>query len=446
MTIEAAHTFPPRGQANYLLAILMVACFLSFTDRFVLVVLMPAIQVDLGLSDTQLSLLQGVAFSLFFSITAMPFGWLVDRTNRRNIAAFGIALWCLATTVSGLTHSFPLLLIARSLVGIGEATLMPAAFSMLSDSFPFERRGRALGLYTSAAAVGTGGALVVGGAVMGALKGVKEVHLGFLGAFAPWQMAFMVVGAPGLIVALLLLTVREPARRPRPAIVAKTASSLTRYAMDHRILFLCVLGAYSTYTAVSYSVVSWAPTLLVRKFHAPISMAGFLIGTCALTTGVIGTLAGGWLSDYWTRRKAIGGKFRLPLMWSIFILPVVLGYALTPWLSVTIACFAIFIAMQNAVYASGGAVMQDVVPPSLSGRATAIWYVTTGLVGQITGPTLVALLNDYLFKDRGALPFSIVLVAFPGALATLAFAWFGRKAVDRARSDLGEKPDNRTAR
>lgn len=428
---------PSRGQANYLLAILMLACFLSFTDRYVLTVLMPAIQDDLHISDTKLSILQGLSFSLFFSVTAIPFGWLADRINRRNLAAFGIAAWCLATVSCGFTHSYGALVAARAVVGIGEATLMPTAFSMLADSFPFERRGRAYGLFTSASAVGTGGALVVGGAVIKILRNSTSVTLGSLGQFAPWQIAFIVVGAPGLIVALLLLTTREPMRR-----IDSTASQLTaphslfRYIRDHALLFVSVLGAYSCYTAVCYATVSWAPTFFVRQFGFAASNGGFVVGIAALTTGVAGPILGGWLCDFWTTHRARGGKFRLPFVWSLLILPVVIGYALSPIAAVSVFLFAIFIMLQNAVYASGGAVMQDIMPAGLSGRATALWYVVTGLVGQITGPTLVALLNDYLFHDRAALRYSLVLVAIPGVTLTLLFSLMGRNRVDRQKAAL----------
>lgn len=430
-------SYPSKAQAYYLLAVLMLACFLSFTDRYVLTVLMPAIQDDLLISDTQLSFLQGLSFSLFFSATAIPFGWLADRVSRRNLAAAGIASWCIATMACGFTHTYLGLLIARSFVGIGEATLMPTAFSMLADSFPFERRGRAFGFYTSASAVGTGGALVLGGAVIRILRGTGSVHLAGLGTFAPWQVAFMVVGAPGLLVALLLLTVSEPRRRSnsqrRQAKPPRSESAL-RFMLDRKRLFFCVLGAYSTYTAVSYATVSWAPTLLVRKFHFTLSEGGFAVGAAALTTGVVGPLLGGWLCDFWTMRGARGGKFRLPYFWSLTVLPIVFGFTLLPDPTLSVLFFALFIMLQNAVYASGAAVMQDVVPPETLGRATALWYVVTGLFGQVTGPTAAALLTDRLFHDRAALPYSIALVAVPGVLATLLLTLYGRDEVDRARN------------
>jgi MFS family permease len=212
--------------------------------------------------------------------------------------------------------------------------------------------------------------------------------------------------------------------------------------LDHKRLFLCVLGAYSTYTAVSYATVSWAPTLLVRKFHFTLSEGGFAVGAAALTTGVVGPLLGGWLCDYWTLHRARGGKFRLPYYWSLIVLPVVFGFTLLPDPTVSICFFGLFILLQNAVYASGAAVMQDIVPPETLGRATALWYVVTGLFGQVTGPTAAALLTDRVFHDRAALPYSIALVAIPGVLATLVLTLYGRDEVDRVRklrgaADLG---------
>lgn len=428
----------PGLAAYYVLALLMGACFLSFADRFLLTLLAPAIQNDLGISDTQLSLLQGLSFSIFYSVLAMPFGWVADNSNRRNLVAAGVATWCVATVMSGFCHTFPQLLAARSAVAIGEATLMPAAFSMLADTFPSNQRGRVFGYFTSASAVGTGGALVLGGMVLQALHGVQWVSLGPLGTVRPWQAAFVLVGSPGLLVAaLLFFTIREPGRRPPEAGVKAAGDkgpSILGYIRTHPLLFFCILGAYSTYTSVSYATLSWAPTLMHRKFAVPLSLVGLSIGACVLTTGVVGTIGGGWLADYWTGKRAIGGKFRAPLFWSLLIVPVVWGFALSPVFGLGVAFFAVFVMLQNGVYASGAAVMQDVVPPLLVGRATAIWYLVTGVIGQATGPTLVALLDDYVFKSRAALPYSLALVVVPGAIATFFLARLGLRLVDEAKA------------
>jgi MFS family permease len=338
----------------------------------------------------------------------------------------------------GLAHSYGQLLAARSMVGIGEATLMPTAFSMLADSFPFERRGRAYGLFTAASAVGTGAALVMGGALLELMQGVEHVHWPYIGTLVPWQAVFFIVGAPGLIVALLLMTTREPARRQQEGAASENilSGSLFRYVARNKLLFLCVVGAYSTYTAACYATVSWAPMLMVRKFHLPLAQGGFAVGAAALTTGVLGTVLGGYLCDYWTAKRVKGGKFRLPYIWSLIILPIAWGFTLLPTVTGSVICFALFIMLQNAVYASGGAVMQEIVPAHLRGRAIALWYVVTGVFGQATGPTAAALLTDYVFHDQAALPYSMAIIVIPGVLLTLLLSAYGAPLVDAVRHAL----------
>ena len=216
---------------------------------------------------------------------------------------------------------------------------MPSAFSMLADSFPFERRGRAYGMFTAASAVGTGAALVLGSALLDLMQGIEHVHWPYVGAVVPWQAVFFIVGAPGLIVALLLMTTREPKRHLEDAAASETllSNSLFQYVVRHKMLFLCVIGAYSTYTAACYATVSWAPMLMVRKFHLSIAQGGFAVGAAALTTGVLGTVLGGYLCDYWTSRRVKGGKFRLPYIWSLIVLPVAWGFTLSPTVAASVS-------------------------------------------------------------------------------------------------------------
>jgi MFS family permease len=175
---------------------------------------------------------------------------------------------------------------------------------------------------------------------------------------------------------------------------------------------------------------------MVRKFHYALPQAGYAIGLCVLTTGIMGTVAGGIAADHWTNSGRPGGKFRAPLFWSFFILPVVLLFTLPSQPALSIAGFAIFVFLQNSVYAGGAAVMQDVVPPLLVGRATALWYLVTGVVGQATGPTVTALITDKIFHDQAALPLSMAITAVPGAAATLLFVLLGTRHVDRHRATL----------
>ncbi|MGA1731008.1 MAG: MFS transporter, partial [Steroidobacteraceae bacterium] len=190
----------------YAVGVLTVAYVLSFIDRTILALLVAPIRADLGISDTQLSLLHGLAFAIFYTTLGIPIALLADRLNRRNIIAAGIAVWSLATAVCGLTRSFAQLFLARVAVGVGEAALSPAAYSMIADLFPRERLGRALGIYNVGAFAGAGLAFLIGGAVIAAVAQAGAVHLPVLGEVRNWQLVFFIDGLPGLLLALWVLT------------------------------------------------------------------------------------------------------------------------------------------------------------------------------------------------------------------------------------------------
>ena len=192
----------------------MLAMLVSFVDRQVITLLVQPIRQDLGINDTQISLLMGFAFAIFYVLMGVPIARLSDRYNRRNIIAAGIFLWSLATAACGLAKNFTHLFLARIGVGVGEATLTPAAYSMIADYFPKEKLGRALGVYSTGVYLGAGVATVAGGAAVKLISQANPVELPLLGTVAPWQMTFMVVGLPGLLLVLvMMLSIREPARK-----------------------------------------------------------------------------------------------------------------------------------------------------------------------------------------------------------------------------------------
>ena len=213
LALSATAPWPSPLRAWYAVAVLVLAFVFSFVDRIVIALLVEPIKADLGISDFGIGLLQGFAFALFYALLGIPIGRLSDRVSRRGIIATGIAIWSLMTAACGLARSFFGLFLARVGVGVGEATLSPAAYSMISDYFPREQLGRALGVYQSGALLGAGIAFLVGGAAVQMLSVYDGQVLPVLGEVRMWQLAFFVVGLPGLLVALLMLTVKEPARR-----------------------------------------------------------------------------------------------------------------------------------------------------------------------------------------------------------------------------------------
>src|SRR5579859_279198 len=203
--------YPSRSYAWTVVAILIATAVLSYTDRQVLSLLVDPIRAELGISDTQISLLLGTAFAVVYGIAGIPLGWLADRTSRRNLIFGGVLVWSIGTLACGLSHSFGELFAARIVVGTGEAVLSPAAISLISDYFPPARRGTAVGFFLSGIAMGNGAAILIGGGVLHAI-GSGALAATPLAAYAPWRMVLLLIGGPGLLWALAILLIREPVR------------------------------------------------------------------------------------------------------------------------------------------------------------------------------------------------------------------------------------------
>lgn len=433
---ESGDRYPQRKHAYYALALLMLACIFSFLDRNLLSLLIPAIQRDLQVSDTQISYLQGLSFATFYSVMGMPLGWLVDRVNRRNLVAAGISLWSIATFSSGLVHSFSGLLFARMAIGIGEATLMPSAYSLLSDYFPARQRGRVFGLYTFAIFTGGGGAYIVGSAILRMFHDAPMVLVPVLGWIATWKLAFMLVGAPGLGVALLMLTAREPPRESRQGFAAQGGAdaapqSLTAYVWRQRKAYFYVWTAYSLLGYVAYGLFPWAPTFFLRHFQIPPSRSGVDFGLISMTAGIAGALIGGVLGDRWTAMHRVGAKFRLTMIWWLAAIPSTLLYTLGGTYTVAAVGLWLFLFFNAIGYVSASAVVQDMVPPTLRGRSTAFWYLITGVIGNAFGPTATALATDHIFRDKLLINYSMLSMAIPGIAIGLLVSWLGLRPYDR---------------
>jgi len=201
----------------YMVILLCVAIIVSYLDRGVIAVLVPFLKAEFQLSDIEIGLLQGISFSLFFAVASLPVGRMVDHLNRRNIIIAGILIWSISTMMCGIAASFWQLFIARAGVGIGEAFLLPAAYSMVADSFTAARRGRAMSILTIATSIGGGSSALLGGILLTVWSGADLIPLPFFGPVATWRAVFLVAGTPGFIVVMFMLAMREPRRAVRAA-------------------------------------------------------------------------------------------------------------------------------------------------------------------------------------------------------------------------------------
>jgi MFS family permease len=429
----------------YVVAVLLLAYVVSFVDRQSLTLMVQPLKHDLGLSDTQVSLLHGMAFALFYTFLGLPIGRLVDSFNRRNIVIAGITLWSLMTASCGLARSFGAMFLFRMGVGFGEATLTPAAYSIIADYFPKRSRGRALAVYSLGIPIGIAIAMMVGGATIGYLSRVGGVNVPLLGHLQGWRLAFLFIGLPGLLVPVLMCTVREPVRRERLAVTGVTKAVPVRkvvaFVAERWQALLSMFLGFSLVVLANYAVLAWAPTLFIRIHGWSIAQIGFWFG---LITGVFGTMggyAGGWLADSLAARGHRDAPIRAVIYGSLGALPFAAVAPLVSSATVSLLLFALatfFLFFQTGV--APGAV-QGIAPNQMRGQLSALQLFVQNFVGLGFGATSVALLTDYVFRDEKMLGYSmsvVILIVLPLSALSL---WFGlaryRVCADRVQEWAG---------
>jgi MFS family permease len=406
--------------------ILTTAYMVSFLDRQVMGLLVEPMKRDLGINDTQLSLLQGLAFAIFYTVLGIPIGRLADRRSRRGIIAVGITIWCLMTAACGLARNYAQLFLARVGVGVGEAALNPSALSMISDYFPRESRGRAISVYNMGVSLGAGVAYIVGAWVVGLVNSAPPVELPVVGELFAWQTVFILVGLPGLLIAALMITVREPTRKGKLTVTDDSGRETEQISIRETLRYIGarwrtygshMLGM-SVVTIIGYGLFLWVPTLFIRTWQWQVTDIGFAYGVVNLICGPLGVVIAGTLAD---RAYARGRKDSLMRTCLGFMLLFVPASALAPLMpSGEIALLVLIPSAIGgaAVTATGAAALMMYTPNQLRAQVTALYYFVINVLGLTLGPTAVALVTDYGFGDDAALRYSLALVcAGAGAFA-----------------------------
>jgi MFS family permease len=419
-------------------AVLTLAYIVSFVDRTILSLLIEPIKDDLGLSDTQIALVQGLAFGLFYAAMGLPLAWLADRMSRRLLIAVGAFLWCLATASCGFAGNFLQLFLSRIGVGVGEAALSPAAMSMISDSFPRERRALPIGVYTAAGATGAGLALLVSGAVISAVAGADTVALPLVGQVRPWQAAFVIVGLAGLVLVPLMATVVEPvrkdeaaARQPAAGDPAAGAPRLGAFVRAHHAFMLRHYLAIGLYGMLVYAVLSWVPAHFIRVHGWSMGEVALRYGLVLLVFGGSGTIVGAWVAQRMARRGTRHATFIVTAVGMVGAGAVIAlaGTAASP--NAALVWYAIGLVLMTAPGATAIQIIQEAVPNALRAQASAVYYLVISVVGLTLGPLSVALLTDYAFADPKALGTAIAIVAGVVGPVAAAIAWSARGPFER---------------
>ncbi len=424
---SAAALEKPAPGAYYALVVLLLAYILSFIDRNVMAVLIGPIRADLQISDFQYSLLHGFAFSMFYIVLGIPIARLADHSNRKWIVTIGIFLWSIMCCLCGLAKSVATLFVARIGVGVGEAALSPPAFSMLSDLFPPHRQARAFAIYSLGVTIGGGLSAIIGGFVYKYFAATGGATLPLLGHIGPWQMTFISVGAPGLILVVLLGFIREPQRRmDRDLASANTGASLAEFwawLVQNRRIYIGIMGANSLLTVMTYGMLAWFIEFLIRTYGVPREDAGLQFGLINILAGSLGAIVIGWLVQPMVQRGVSDAPARMLLIIACLVaLPTALGpLSPDPVLAVILACPAMFLL--NGFYGPGVTALQAITPNRMKAQVTALSLFFANLFGLALGPTIVAMLTDFLFGRDDYLRYSLALL--PLVLCPLAalLAW-----------------------
>ena len=399
--------------------VLSLASISANVDRQILNLLVRPIERDFGITDTQMSYLQGLAFSLLYTFLGIPIAWLADRSNRRNIIAVGTTLWSLFTTLSATAKTYTRLLVLRIGVGVGEATLSAPGVSLLADYFPRESLGRAMGIYSLGIFFGSGLGYYFGAWVVGRVDVAGAWHLPVFGDIRPWQLAFVAVGLPGFLIAALLLAVREPARREsaRQAPIGE----LWRYVFDNRRTYFTHSVGFGAFAMVNYAIAAWIPALFERTYGWPESRTGRAMGLLTMTVGVLGVVAGGWLTDEIGRRGRVDGAWLVGIAGALGMLVSATLFPLAPTPAVALVILTVVNFFAAFPWGAASAAAAEMAPPNLRAQGAALYFFVVNLLSGTLGPTSVALFTDHVFGRDGV---RYSLATMTGICMAIALALF----------------------
>ena len=396
----------PSALKAIVLLIVMSAC--SFTDRQIMSLLVAPIQTDLGLSDTGVSLLLGLAFVLCYALAGPPIGLLVDRQRRWPLIAAGVAFWSVMTGACALAGTYAQLFLCRMGVGVGEATLNPAAYSLLPDLVPRERLGLSIAAFGLGVYAGSGLALLIGGQIVGLLTAQPTIELPLLGAIRSWQAVFLVVGALGLPLAVIAWLMPEPARHGGGDTVAPLVAEVLAFGRTNLRVIAAVALCWAGVLMAGYSVGAWLPSFMMRTFGWSAMEVGLWFGIIIVTAGASGAIAGGLASDRFAVRGA--GRIGTVVLLALAGVPFAALFPLTDTPALALALAGILVFFQAAAAAAVPTALQDILPSRMRGFGSALVLALTVLLGLGFGPTLVALVTDQVFGDKAMLRYALAIV------------------------------------
>jgi MFS family permease len=416
---DAIKTNPEKGKTStcyawWVVLVLTGMYMFSFVDRQILSLLVPSIKRELGVSDTRIGLLQGLAFAIFYTFMGLPLGRLVDTRNRRNVIVVSVIVWSVFTSACAAAKGYASLFFTRIGVGIGEAGLSPAAYSMISDFFPKERIGTAISVFYFGLYLGSSLALLVGGMAVDTLARTPIITVPILGAISSWRVTFLIVGLPGVLFALLAFTIREPVRRnlllTAEGLPVKTSFREAFIQMKVRWQSVVGIPVGMVFQSTCYFAVSnWAPIYFLRVHGWTAAHTGKMLALIMILFACPGMYVGGMLSDRWQKRGIAEGPIRVALISAVGIFVFLAPATMVPDAQWTLVLLAIGMFLMSFPMGTSVAALQLIFPNQVRGQVAALFLFVLNLGGMTMGPLLPGIFNDYLFRDENMVGVSLAL-------------------------------------
>ena len=422
--------YPDKKYGYSAVGILTLAQIFAFIDRQIPSMLVEPIKQDFNLTDSQIALLGGAAFSIFYAVMALPIGYAVDRYKRTRVLGIGIFLWSLMTALAGLANSFGRLFGARIGVAVGEAVMAPTSVSLVSDYFPENKQGKPMGIITSGVYIGIGITLLGGGFLIDYLTELGGLHIPFIGYLKPWQATFMIVGVPGLFVAIGAFLLTEPKRIDEKVGQGPTIErqNVFLHISEHKKTLLPMFGGLIFMALIFYSFTFWAPTMMIRTYNISLSEAGFFLGVITIISSITGTIFAGSVVDYLRNRNYRDAPVRAAMFAVLLAFPPIVFLSFVNSEIAAWICIFIYLFFISSFAPLGLLAVSGVSRGNVKGQLAAIHAFLMMAFGLSLGPQLTAFFTDFIFIDTNKINLAI---SATGALVLPISALFFKASLSK---------------
>ena len=438
MTNSSASNYPPRRAGYSAVVVMTLAQVFAFIDRQIPAMLVEPIKQDFNLNDSQIALLGGAAFSIFYAIMALPIGYAVDRYKRVNVLGTGIFVWSLMTTLAGLANSFGRLFGARIGVAVGEAVMAPVSVSLVSDYFPQNRQGKPMGIITAGVYIGIGATLIGGGYIIDYLTDIGGITIPGIGYFKPWQATFLVVGIPGILISFAAFMLHEPRRLGLAQTPEKDPKSINIFShlIKNKSTLIPMFAGLIFMALIFYSFTFWAPSMMVRTYGLSLTEVGFSLGIITIISSILGTISSGAVVDYLRSKGRTDAPIRTAMFACIFATPAI---CLAPLVENVVAAWmliGIYLFFISSFAPIGLLAVSGVSSNEVKGQMAAVHAFLMMAFGLSLGPQITAFFTDFILQDESKLGLAVSLtggLVLP--IAAVCF-WMSLKRYRKAYDQL----------